>query len=70
MERSTSTTVPSLWLILERALVHSTVGLIRRSVVEQYQTDLGSSTIPVEPKSPLMLDNRASIAIEAASSYV
>ena len=70
MERYTLTTVPSLLLKLERALVHSTVGLTRRSVVEQYQTDLGTSIIPVEYKFPLMLEDRASIAIEAARSYV
>ena len=50
--------------------MHSTVGLTRRSVVEQYQTDLGSSIIPMEYKFPLMLEDRASIAIEAARSYV
>ena len=70
MERPTTTTVLSPCLRLERALVHSTVGLTRRSVVEQYQTDLGSSIIPMEYKSPLMLEDKASIAIEAASSYV
>ena len=70
MGRSTSLTVPSLSLTLERVLVHSTVGLTRRSVVEQYRTDLGSSIIPMESKFPLMLEDRASIATEAASSYV
>ena len=70
MERSTPITVSSLWLMLEKVLAHSTVGLTRRSVVEHCQIDLGSSTTPVESKSPLKVDSRASIATEAISSYV
>ena len=49
---------------------HSTVGRIRRSVVERCQTGLGSSTTPVECKSPLKVNSMASIATEATSSYV
>ena len=70
MEKSTSTTVPSLWLTLERALVHSTVGRTRRSVVEWYQTGLGSSTTPVESRFPLLIDSRVSIVTGVTRSTV
>ena len=59
-----------LFIILERVLVHSTIRRIRRSVVERCQIGLGSSTTPVECKSPLKVDSMASIAIEATRSYI